>query len=228
MKKELRGFVLGLIVATLLMGTVFAGGVKQAINVVLNSVNLTVNGKTIEADNILYNGTTYVPLRAVAEALGKDVGWDEKTNTASINDKGNVSAMPEGLKASGYEYTVKDSNGKALYSFKINKVTTMSERNQFSDKKPAQVILIDYTYKNIASPEEVYLFDGYFKVIDSKGKIGYTYPNSVTNYPQKVPEGVTCEAQMIFGLDNVSDVITLNYYQNMFDNMTTSFKIPVK
>lgn len=228
MKKELKGFVIGLIIATLLMGTVFAGSVKQTIEVVLNSVNLTVNGKKIEADNILYNGTTYVPLRAIAEALGKDVGWNAETNTASINDKSANVVAPEEAKTDEYEYIAKDSNGKALYSFKINKVTTMSERNQFSDKKPAQVILIDYTYKNIANPEEVYLFDGYFKVIDSKGKIGYTYPNSVTNYPQKVPEGVTCEAQMIFGLDNASDVITLNYYQNMFDNMTTSFKIPVK
>lgn len=96
MKKELKGFILGLIVATLMMSMVFAGGVKQAIDVVLNSVNLTVNGQKINADNILYNGTTYVPLRAVAEALGKNVSWDEKTNTASINDKGTEKVEKDG------------------------------------------------------------------------------------------------------------------------------------
>ena len=50
-------------------------------------VNLEVNGEKVEADNILYKGTTYVPLRAVAEMLGKEVGWDQDTRTASINDK---------------------------------------------------------------------------------------------------------------------------------------------
>lgn len=88
MKKELKGFIVGVIITAMLMSTVaLAGGVKQKIEVMLNSVNLAVNGKSVKADNILYKGTTYVPLRAVAEMLGKEVGWDQKTNTASINDK---------------------------------------------------------------------------------------------------------------------------------------------
>ncbi len=89
MKRELRGFITGVIVTVMLLSTVaFSESVKQTIEVVLNSVNLEVNGKKVEADNILYNGTTYVPLRAVAEMLGKEVGWDQETKTASINDKG--------------------------------------------------------------------------------------------------------------------------------------------
>ena len=88
MKREFKGFIVGVIITVMLMSTVaLAGGVKQKIEVMLNSVNLAVNGKSVKADNILYKGTTYVPLRAVAEMLGKDVGWDQKTNTASINDK---------------------------------------------------------------------------------------------------------------------------------------------
>lgn len=87
MKKTIKGFILGLIIATLLMSTVLGAGVKKTIDVAFNSVNLTVNGKKVGADNILYNGTTYVPLRAAAEALDKEVGWDGNTNTASINDK---------------------------------------------------------------------------------------------------------------------------------------------
>lgn len=227
MKKQIKGFVIGVIVTLLLSSTIVLGeGVKKTIEVVFNSVNLTVNGEKVAADTILYNGTTYVPLRATAEMLGKEVGWDQKTSTASINDKGTVVNTP--VSNSKNEYTVKDSNGKALYSFKINKITTMSDRNQFSDKNPAQVILIDYTYTNIASPDEVYLFDGYFKVIDSKGKIGYTYPNSITNYPQKTPTGATCDAQMIFGIDNASDKVKVNFYEDIFGDMTTSFEITVE
>lgn len=89
MKNKLKGFVIGVSITTMLMSTfVFAEGIKQNIEVLFNSVNLTVNGKIIEADNILYDGTTYVPIRTVAELLGKEVGWDQNTNTASINDVG--------------------------------------------------------------------------------------------------------------------------------------------
>lgn len=87
MKKNLKGFVLGLIVATLLMSTALGAGVKKTIEVAVNSINLTVNGNKVDADNIVYEGTTYVPLRAAGEMLGKDVGWNQETNTASINDK---------------------------------------------------------------------------------------------------------------------------------------------
>lgn len=90
MKKVIKVLVVLTVVLTLLMSTALGDTIAKTIEVVYNSVNLTVNGQKIAADNILYNGTTYVPLRAVADALGKDVGWDQATMTASINDKGIV------------------------------------------------------------------------------------------------------------------------------------------
>lgn len=87
MKKVLRYFIIGVIILTLLMGTAIGETITKTIDVVYNTVNITVNGTKIEADNILYNGVTYVPLRAVAEALDKEVGWDQVTKTATINDK---------------------------------------------------------------------------------------------------------------------------------------------
>ncbi|WP_427340796.1 glycosyl hydrolase family 18 protein, partial [Caloranaerobacter sp. DY30410] len=71
--------------------TVYAETTMQTIQVLFNYVNLQVNGKNVQADNILYNGTTYAPVRAVAEMLGKEVKWDETTKTISINDKANES-----------------------------------------------------------------------------------------------------------------------------------------
>lgn len=86
MKKTIKGFVLGVIITTMLMGTALGSGVKKNIEVVFNSINLTVNGEKVSSDNIVYEGTTYVPLRAAGEMLGKYVGWDAATRTASIND----------------------------------------------------------------------------------------------------------------------------------------------
>jgi len=88
MKKQAKGLIIGIVIIFLLSSTAaLSSGVKKNIEVVLNSVNLTINGDKVAADTLLYNGTTYVPLRATAEMLGKEVGWNQNTNTASINDK---------------------------------------------------------------------------------------------------------------------------------------------
>ncbi|WP_052647008.1 peptidoglycan DD-metalloendopeptidase family protein [Paenibacillus terrae] len=50
----------------------------------VDKAKVIVNGKSIE-DGVLINGKTYVPLRAVGEAWGATVEWDNKTNTATVN-----------------------------------------------------------------------------------------------------------------------------------------------
>jgi len=67
-------------------GIVFGTDISEMIRVFRNSVILEVNNTKISTDNFLYNGNTYVPLRAISETLGKDVGWNAITNVASIND----------------------------------------------------------------------------------------------------------------------------------------------
>lgn len=86
MKKRLEGFIIGIVFIIIISGTSFASEFKQRIDVVFNSINLEVNGQKVMADNILYNGTTYVPIRKVAELLGKTVVWDSASKTASIKD----------------------------------------------------------------------------------------------------------------------------------------------
>lgn len=111
MKRELKGFVVGVIIMAMLMGTfAFAADVKEVIEVRLNSVNLTVNGEKVEADNILYEGTTYVPLRAIAEMLGKEVGWNQATNTASINDKTEGVPVTKGKEPTNSPETLSQKN----------------------------------------------------------------------------------------------------------------------
>ncbi|QYK68242.1 glycoside hydrolase family protein [Paenibacillus sp. S02] len=50
----------------------------------MDKAKVLVNGKPI-ADGLLIGGKTYVPLRALGEALGATVGWDGKTNTATVS-----------------------------------------------------------------------------------------------------------------------------------------------
>lgn len=83
---KIKKLILFTIVFSMILGSVaLANSWKQNIEVEFNSVNLEVNDTPVTANNILYNGTTYVPLRAAAEMLDCDVSWDENTNTAKIS-----------------------------------------------------------------------------------------------------------------------------------------------
>lgn len=93
---KLKGKILLItcVVILILSSVVYANStfVQQTINVVFNKVNISVNGEKVEADNILYNGTTYVPIRSVAEMLSKEVQWNNETKTVEIIDSNKITA----------------------------------------------------------------------------------------------------------------------------------------
>lgn len=85
MKKELKGFVCGVLTTALVAGgAAFAAGQWKTIDVLENDITVMVDGVQLNESNFLYNDRTYLPLRAVAEAVGKSVEYDETTNTAYI------------------------------------------------------------------------------------------------------------------------------------------------
>lgn len=93
MKKRFRIPIIGLI-CYLLLGTIaFAVNGRKitatygGITIYLNGqkqVATDVNGKVVEP--LIYQGTTYVPIRAVSEWLGKTVTWQGSTSSVFIND----------------------------------------------------------------------------------------------------------------------------------------------
>ena len=86
MKKFVAGLLIG---ASLMTGAGYAAGAK--IDVSFRPLKYFFNGveKVAPTDKagFIYKDTTYVPLRFLAEALGQDVRWDEKTNTIYIGNK---------------------------------------------------------------------------------------------------------------------------------------------
>ncbi len=85
--KTLKGFVLGFLVCALLSTAVNAGGIYENISVLMGSMNIFIDNEPVEIDNMLYNGTTYVPIRKVSELFGKVVDYDAATDSISIMDK---------------------------------------------------------------------------------------------------------------------------------------------
>lgn len=84
MKRELKGFIVGIVVTCLFMSSVNAASIKQAIEVAFNQINVQVNGVQVDEDNFLYNKTTYVPLRTLSDKMGFEIIWDEETKTANV------------------------------------------------------------------------------------------------------------------------------------------------
>ena len=96
MKKTIKGYVLGFITASLLVtGIGYAANTTTLYDVIANGVKIVIdgqklnptdaNGNTVEP--IIYNGTTYLPVRAVANAFGKAVYWDGPNYTVYLGNK---------------------------------------------------------------------------------------------------------------------------------------------
>ena len=61
--------------------------VEYGIDVEFNGQQIAMadaTGKPVDA--FVYQGTTYVPIRAISETFGADVGYDSSTNTAYVYD----------------------------------------------------------------------------------------------------------------------------------------------
>lgn len=110
--------------------TVEWDGVTQTITSTIDSttIKLTIGNNILYKNGIavaldvpaqLINGYTMVPVRAVAEAFGADVNWDDTTQTVYITTKGNtytVNTIPQ-IKYDGYDANFADFNGMYIDSF---------------------------------------------------------------------------------------------------------------
>lgn len=86
MKRISSIFFLIILILALTFGFSSAVDTSESIDVFRNLIKVDVNNQLVTMDNFLYNGTTYVPIREVAELLGKEVGWNAYSKTASILD----------------------------------------------------------------------------------------------------------------------------------------------
>lgn len=113
----------------------------------------------------------------------------------------------------------------------VDSVEATDERNEYSDKKPNAVYVVTYTYENIGYESDysdglyIDLEDG---IIDSAGKMGYSYPGDVTLYPQETPIGASCEAQACIGVDNPGSFkINFTDYDGNGEKQSAVFEIAV-
>ncbi len=93
MKKRLQGLVAGFLIAAFLTtGSVIAKQTTETAELVYNDIKITIDGQEITpkdsngnvVEPFIIDGTTYLPVRAIANAFGKNVNWDATTNTVVL------------------------------------------------------------------------------------------------------------------------------------------------
>lgn len=106
-KDKLKGFLLGTAAVSmaLLSATAFAAPVSKTISAAYSNIKLYVNGQQIipkdtdgaVVEPFIYEGTTYLPVRAVAQALNQQVTWDQAAQSVFIDGVSEVNHTPEYL-----------------------------------------------------------------------------------------------------------------------------------
>lgn len=102
MKERSRGFISGVLATVItlsLIGTASATIGSRNITADYNDIKIVMNGTQIMptdangniVEPFAVNGTTYLPVRAVANALGIDVQWDGATKTVDLSGTSGVS-----------------------------------------------------------------------------------------------------------------------------------------
>ncbi len=89
--QRIKDVCLGATVAALVMGAAPAAYAKVAnmdIPVMFSNIKIVVDGKELKTDKepFIYEGTTYLPVRAVGEAVGKNVTWDAASKTVILGE----------------------------------------------------------------------------------------------------------------------------------------------
>ena len=96
MKKRFLSFAAGALTALLISATtVTALAASGAIRIEVSPISVLVDGEVFQPKDakgndvmvFTYNGTTYAPLRALAEAYGLEVGYDGERNIATVSSR---------------------------------------------------------------------------------------------------------------------------------------------
>lgn len=128
MKKFLSAVLCVMLVMTLLPAAMADSDVK----IVIDGQQLIAkdaNGTVVYP--IIKEGTTYLPVRAIGQAFGKAVDWDEETNTVFVGDKGDMLQLyTETVKIviDGVTIDPRDADGNSVAPFIENGTTYLPVR----------------------------------------------------------------------------------------------------
>lgn len=125
MKPRFHSFASGFLTCAIVMGlTLSALAISGKMTISVDPINIQVNGQTFAPTDVngkevpvfAYEGTTYAPLRALAEAYGLEVGYDAGANMATVRDPdAKPSATPAPDTTAKLDYSDWSTEDEAAY-----------------------------------------------------------------------------------------------------------------
>ncbi len=158
----------------------------------------------------------------------------ETVESRSQSEQESSSSVPESKPAQAIFEIGETWTVDGQWSLTVTDVTKTSDRNEFSEKSPDAVYIVNYSYTNIGYEDESGIMDGLFidmedSIVDSQGIMGYSYPGDLTNYAQETPIGATCNAQACIGVDNAGSFkINVSKYDGNGNKQSATFNLAVK
>lgn len=111
MKDKVKGLIIGIAIGSMLTGVTAFAANGTAIKAVMQKMNIYIDGtKKSNSDVINYKGATYVPIRAVGSAIGKQVGLHEgnlyigKQPDIKITEKDAINLLYKKIKKDADKY----------------------------------------------------------------------------------------------------------------------------
>lgn len=225
MKKRIPAFILML--SLFLTGAFAANAYKKSIeveygiSVAFNNRSLSmtdVNGSPVQA--FVYQGTTYVPIRAISNAFGSDIFYDDTENVAYIyNDFSEICAVVNEMENIATDY----------YLLVNNELMTLALKN-FSDDSSNVNAMHDRVDAMYDSLSFLASDDGYNvnipiivdEITPSFSELTVSCATATTAY------AAFCKNNSSYNLNDFIDkaeVVISNYYkaQNAFDSFYSSY-----
>ncbi len=89
----------------------------QLVEIPLGKAHIYINGRSqvIDTSAMIKEGRTYLPIRAVVEALGGNVGWDASTSSVLLTHDADGLAQVDGMGDTFYQMGISIASVKELY-----------------------------------------------------------------------------------------------------------------
>ncbi len=238
MSSKLKGILIGIVIGTIICAsTTFAlNGTMQKtlsysdIKIYIDGNKITptdANGNYVEP--FIIDGTTYLPVRAIGNAFGKEVFWDGNTHTVYIGQKPELAymdAFAKNIKDVINEYgKYVNKEGMGIRGLKYGTLIDFEK-----DSIPELVLVRDWTV-------EVYRFDGEQSSKIFEEKAGSRYMQTDVSYtigintslPEPIiityqsPEEWRSEKLHVFTLKNGKPNIQVLYAEGSVFNKETGY-----
>lgn len=226
--QRMKDVCLGATVAALVMGAAPAAYAKVAnmdIPVMFSNIKIVVDGKELKTDKepFIYEGTTYLPVRAVGEAVGKNVTWDAASKTVILGETEQKETEKEPEQP---EETASDNDSRLgkLSSKPSTNVNNMKIQCTGARESAGYVdgIEVDFKFTNNSDLEQTVVLDSL--EVNNKEVEGYLYANVLGD--REETDRLTIEDSDLkrAGIDKIYNisVVFRVYNHDDWDDVTTN------